>query len=242
MYTNEYKEMRCVTMKNKYLLITTLALVIPITAKASLAAGNDAYVALNYGLGIANKFDYDEDLAVRRPKNSQIFGLAAGYKFNDNIRGELAFNRFHKFEYKNANSYDDKNNKVYNDYTQKISANTLFANIYYDINKFKQFTPYVNIGLGVSRNQVGDFEALAQVKGGKKSEETYFDAKFHTTIAWNIGAGLSYKASNKVTLDLISYKYYNLGVVATKEDAKERRFKSKLRVHSINAGIRINLN
>ena len=62
------------------------------------------YISANYGVGIANKMggyqwgtEEDECLDTKRPKNSQIFGLSLGYKFNDNIRAELAFNHLRHF-------------------------------------------------------------------------------------------------------------------------------------------------
>ena len=201
------------------------------------------YVGANYGVGIANKFDYDEELDTVRPKNSRIFGLSLGYKFNDNIRAELAFNRFHKFKYENNDCEKDPEGTVArNHYNQKISSNNLFANFYFDVNKFGQFTPYLNAGFGISKNKAGDFTNFAYEEGGNPgTREVYYKKNSKSKFAWNIGAGIAYNVNNKVSLDLINYKYYNLGQVATEKDEDGDYFKSNLKVHNVSTGIRINL-
>ena len=182
---------------NKSWLCAAILIIATSTSSIADAANNKpingkVYISANYGVGIANKFDYDEELQVVRPKNSQIFGLSLGYKFNDNIRAELAFNRFHKFKYEDNIKYNDNENPhIFHYRNQKISSNALFANFYFDINKFKKFAPYVNVGLGVSRNKAGDFSNTV-VQEHNVKDEVWLEKKSQNKFAWNVGAGVGY--------------------------------------------------
>ena len=74
------------------------------------------YASGSYGVGFANKFDYkDEDgvLAVKKPSNANVFGLAVGYGVTDNIRAELSYNGFYgmKYEHLSKDSEDKKYDK-----------------------------------------------------------------------------------------------------------------------------------
>ena len=234
-------------MKKFYRLFTFCILPSFLLATPSVAK-EKFYVGASYGIGIANKFDYykDEGMAMVRPKNSQLFGLSLGYKLNDNIRTELALNHFNKFEYKNTiRSYDNATKALVSEdyYNQIISANAIFANLYFDTSKFGEFKPYVNIGLGVSRNKAGDLEVKEEGKDANgnsfKIEDVHASGTAKSKFAWNVGAGLSYEVNKKLTLDLISYKYYDLGKISTGPDSDGDYLKVRLKIHGINTGIRL---
>ena len=85
----------------------------------------------------------------------------------------------------------------------KSKNDTWFANGYFDYKANEFFQPYVNVGVGMNTHTF----ALSRTSG------SYFvDNEENTNInfAWNIGAGVSYKVSNKMTLDL-GYRYSDLG-------------------------------
>ena len=157
------------------------------------------------------------------------------YRFNDNIRTELAFNRFDNFKYKDT----EIDNVGDHYYRQKVNATAVFANVYYDVRKFEKFAPYANIGIGYSKNQAGSMN-LHSVLTGITVDTTVYQSKSKKQFAWNIGAGISYEMNKKFTLDLINYKYYNLGKFSTKLDEVGDSLKDKLKIHSITTGIKIN--
>ncbi len=208
-------------------------------------ANSGVYIGTSYGVGIANKigshYKIDEGtyLPSEKPKNSRIFGLALGYKFNDNIRAELALNRFHKFKFKPYLSATDKDNKTAHFYfDQKISASALFANLYFDVNTFEKFTPYISLGIGYSRNKSGDLNLTTKQDGEGDERGITNKSDSYNKFAYNVGAGIAYKLNDKVFLEVVNYKYYNLGKVITKPDDDNDRMIAKLSVHSINTGIR----
>ena len=239
-------------MKNYNKLLLTILTFYALNANLASAKKRKAYIGLEYGRGIANKFDYykDEGLNPTKPKNSHISSLQLGYKFNKNIRAELAFNRFHKFKYENAAETVNKDTGAHvvdEYYTQEVSANAVFANFYFDINSSRKFIPYVNAGLGISRNKAGDF--MVEEKNGIDDKGKPFEIPLtvvgegntKSRFAWNVGAGLSYKINRKVTLDLINYKYYQLGKISAGPDAGGDYTETKLKVHSVSTGIKIEI-
>ena len=48
--------------------------------------------------------------------------------------------------------------------------------------------------------------------------------KTQTEFGYNAGAGLAYNLNEYVTIDLINYKYYDLGQVSTQKDAAGEHF------------------
>ena len=237
-------------MKNKSLLVSLVLFTLSISLAS--AKRRKAYIGLNYGRGIANKFDYykDEGLNPTKPKNSHISSLQLGYRFNKNIRAELAFNRFHEFKYENTIEEVNTDTGAHisdHYYTQKVSANAIFTNFYFDINRFGNFRPYVNVGLGISRNKAGNL--MMEGKNGIDDDDNFFEIPLNVhsqgsaknRLAWNAGAGLSYKINRKVTLDLINYKYYRLGKISAGPDGGGDYVEIKLKVHSVSTGIKIEI-
>ena len=193
-----------------------------------------AYVGANIGIGIpAKKFDYDQDHQLIDPtklKNSMNFGVALGYGITNNVRAELAINHFQNFKYQATNKQHANVS-----YKQKISSTSAFINGYYDIKEMNGFIPYVTIGFGFSKNKAGDFST--NVKG--KTPHIDPKGKTQTEFGYNAGAGLAYNLNEHVTLDLINYKYYDLGQVSTQKDAAGDPYVGKLKIHSFNTGLRI---
>ena len=235
-------------MKNKKLvLVSIFTFLVSNTAAAEIKT---VYVGTSYGIGIANKIGsqykltHDSSFPRERPKDSQVFSLVLGHRLNNSVRVELAFNHFHNFKYQGLYDYVDYTlksegeNKEY-EYKQKVRSNTLFANIYYDFNQFNKFTSYVNMGLGLSKNKSGALY-LKHKKIVGDSWEIANKSEVRNQFAWNIGIGISYELNNKVNLDLINYRYNNLGKFSTKEDrSKDRMIIKNLKIHSISTGIRI---
>jgi opacity protein-like surface antigen len=193
-----------------------------------------AYVAGNFGVGIsAKKFDYDTDHELADPtklKNSMNFGVALGYKVADHVRAELAINRFQNFKYQAANK---RNTDM--SYSQKMSSTSAFINGYYDIKEMNGFMPYITAGVGFSKNKSSDF----LIKIVNEDPVIHAKAKTQTEFGWNAGVGIAYNLNERITLDLLNYKYYDLGKVSTDKSDDGDTYGGKLKVHSINTGIRI---
>lgn len=230
----------------KKLLATAIVLATSIASYNAMSATyGKAYLGASYGVGIPNKLSYVDDVPPTRPKNSQVFGLALGYNYNDNIRIEMAFNNFNFKNYKAhmcPGSANECNDIEYEHYTQKsVSSNAFLANLYFDIKKYNKLSPYVTAGLGIAKNKSSDLIVTEKEKNSPEMVTVAGKARAQNKFAWNIGAGISYEINERVTLNLISYKYYNLGEISTKNTVEEEYIDEKLKAHNVSAGIRIKI-
>lgn len=202
------------------------------------------YASGSYGVGFTYKFDYkDEDgvLAVKKPSNANVFGAAIGYGVSDNIRAELSYNGFYGMKYEHLyKDSEDLKGEINATYTQKVTANALFVSAYYDINKFGQIKPYVGAGIGIANVKSGDmFEAIS-----REPNQVNQEGKSKFQFACRLGTGVNYIVNDKIDLNLVNYRYSNLGKAHLKEyiDDKDAganivAAKTKLAVHSVSTGI-----
>ncbi|MCL2763616.1 MAG: porin family protein, partial [Treponema sp.] len=161
-----------------------------------------------YGLTYMKDFKYrqsnnDNDNVGNKWDSAFGGSLAAGYDFskklNIPLRGELEYTVFTKAE--------AEGEKWGSRYEQSNNIQTLFANVYYDINTGTKFTPYVGAGMGAG---------FIRTKGYGDWGWATFDtgSKTVTNFAWNVGLGLGYQITNNVTLD-VGYRFADLGKVQT---------------------------
>jgi len=128
--------------------------------------------------------------------------LAVGYdlskKLRVPVRGELEYAAFTKAEVEGT---------VWNNIKQSNKIQTLFANVYYDIDTGTKFTPYVGAGMGAG---------FIRTEGGKADNGwVSTGSKTITNFAWNIGLGLGYEVTNNIALD-VGYRFADLGKAVTK--------------------------
>ena len=190
-------------------------LMFPMTAKA--ADGQlGIYVApkVIYGLTYMKNVKYQEVYGGPWSGNlgshwDSTFGgsLAAGYdlskKLNVPVRAELEYAVFSKAEAEGMPEgwTSDK-------FKQTNNIQTLFVNVYYDINTGTRFIPYVGAGMGVG---------FIRTKGGAKYSTGHIEntgSKTVTNFAWNIGLGLGYQITNNIALD-VGYRFADLGKAKT---------------------------
>lgn len=82
----------------------------------------------------------------------------------------------------------------------KFNSQSYMFVVYYDFFPYSWFTPYVDAGLGWSRNKLSLQNNLNGA--GNRINETSF--------TWSLGAGISAKITNRWNLDL-GYRYYDMG-------------------------------
>ena len=166
-----------------------------------------------YGLTYMKDFRYhdtlgDPDTSIGSDWDSTFGGsLAVGYdlskKLNVPIRGELEYAAFSKAEAEG----DPWNNGYTNDFRQTNNIQTLFVNVYYDINTGTKFIPYIGAGMGA-----GFIRTKGRVDWGGEINNT--GSKTVTNFAWNVGLGLGYQITNNIVLD-VGYRFADLGKVQT---------------------------
>ncbi|CAL7961466.1 exported hypothetical protein [Alphaproteobacteria bacterium] len=205
--------------------------------------GDKIYVGIDAGVAMPTEFtnyDYYNNL---KPEKSVVYGGSIGYKFSPNLRESISVLRFNNFEFKKESSKITTKNYRYL-FTQKISSTACMLNTMIDVAAFRKINPYIIIGVGGVRNKVSDYQ-LYDTADKSKLIAT-LQGKSNWQLAWNVGAGINYDVSNRVSID-VSYKYLDLGNAATTNqmtmaDGKKDTHNPanpKLSAHAVFAGIRL---
>lgn len=191
-------------MKN--LVVTLFLVAVFFASAASLAQAQD-----KYGVYFTPKVFYshltaDADNNGKYSDNVAGGALAIGYDFNARdygpIRAEIEF----------AMRGKGKRDDVYNyagfaiKDAYEISTSSIFANVYYDFHNSSDFTPYIGAGLGTARIK---FENKASISDGVNGL-SLSTSKSSWKFAWNVGAGVAYRLTDTVSLDL-GYRYADFG-------------------------------
>ena len=118
----------------------------------------------------------------------------------------------------------------------ELRTQSLMLNGYYDFKNKSKFTPYLSAGVGVSRieNKVSiNPEALGT------SENITTDT--NNNFTWTAGAGIAYKVTENVALDL-AYRYVDAGETDVSKSFEGTKLKNTadLVSHDYSLGVRYN--
>lgn len=183
----------------KKIVMTLLALCVLLPVSQANAASDKTgiYVAPKFVLNIQNsEWSLDGIGSTDETKTKAGGALAVGYdfayNFNVPVRAELEYA-----------AYGDvsKTENVYGiNLEDKVGFQTLLANVYYDITKWNDFTPYIGAGLG-----------MAFLKTEVTEPVTGFNVEDSKTVfAGQIGLGCAYAINDSVSVDL-GYRYLMMG-------------------------------
>lgn len=162
------------------------------------------YASVKGGLNMASVKSDGEKIS----ENGLSVNAAVGSKIidfsNGALRGELEY------------IYNDK----IKDKGAEYSAQTLMANVYYDIDINSVITPYVGVGIGVAFNDI---------KAARASDDS-------TSLAYSLSTGINIPVNNNVSFDL-GYRYLNM----TDSDVTLRAQEVKIKPysHQLLAGVRV---
>ena len=137
---------------------------------------------------------------ISNVNNSWLIGVGAGYRFNENFRGEIAYSYRGGYE---IIDHDGAGTAI----STKIKSNALFLNGYFDFpTNWQKVKPYVGAGVGWANNQLGTVSyvstfAPSVLVGGTSNN-----------FAWNAGFGLGIEVSKGTIID-IGYRYVDLGKI-----------------------------
>lgn len=188
----------------KKIFLTSLAAVMTVSAASALELTPYAAVRGGYDRTVVNTdkltiVEGDETYTetMGNPMgNGFMLGAAAGVSINAHkyfdVRGEV------EYTYNNGSAErkyveDDENAKDKFDF----DSHTVMLNAYADIKTGTAFTPYVGAGVGYSWNN------LTLKDDG---ENTKFD---DGAFAWQVGAGVSYAATDALSIDL-GYRFMDV--------------------------------
>jgi opacity protein-like surface antigen len=133
-----------------------------------------------------------------------IFGLGAGYQFNNWARADITGEYRGKTNFRGLDIYGGGTGV--DDYYGSKSEWLFLANFYVDLGTWWYLTPFVGAGIGFSRNTIHDFRdvniATAGLAFGADASKWNF--------AWALHGGVAYNVTPNFLVEL-SYRYVNLG-------------------------------
>jgi opacity protein-like surface antigen len=221
-------------MKNKLVLMALASvLVAPLAANAE----HNPYMRLDLGGAFPEKLKNEGYYNNKRPKDSMLYSVGAGFTIRNNVKADLTLSRVHNFKF-SEDVYDavaDATAPV----KQDILSTMMMVNGHYDLGHYNRFIPYLSASVGIAVNKGKDYV-------DKSSTDTYIKGAEKANFAWGIGAGVSVPM-NKFDIDL-GYKFYNLGKVTTSETMVSGAAKdaypaadSWLKAHTLTVGVRFPL-
>jgi opacity protein-like surface antigen len=158
----------------------------------------------------AEEFKFNDFVVEHKDiKSSPLFGLGFGYDtghyFRFDITGEYRGSAVFlaQDKYPGPNGFIDGGT---NEYTADIESWVGLANAYVDLGTWHCVTPYVGGGIGFASISVLGYKDVNVPNLGV----AYGRDNTDTNFAWAAYAGLSYKVTPGLTIDL-SYRYTDLG-------------------------------
>lgn len=166
------------------------------------------YVKLN--TGYSEPKNLNKDFYGSKTHSSSIYGLALGYQFNQSFAADISFD--YRAKYKNDfNSYLEDFDSD-STWQTNIKSQAIMANIYYNFAHWNNFTPYIAIGAGVSKNSTSNSNVLLHDFIPATSITLYGDNQID--LAYKVGCGIKYKIQEKFSISL-QYQFVNLGKIKT---------------------------
>ena len=142
-----------------------------------------------------------------------IYGIGAGYQFNNWFRADITGEYRGNANFHGADlvSFNGVQTGVDN-YGGSKSEWLFLANAYADLGTWWCITPFVGVGIGTSRNTISGFTDTGLSVGGPSLAYGASASKWN--FAWAVHAGLAYRVSPNLTMEL-AYRYVDLGDALT---------------------------
>jgi opacity protein-like surface antigen len=145
--------------------------------------------------------------------SSPLFGLGVGYQFNNWFRTDFTAQYRGKANLHGANGLIFSPTAFQQDNYSGSKSEALFlANVYFDLGTWWCVTPFIGAGVGTSYNMLSSFrdDNVQIVSGVTHGSVANFANNGTWNFAWAAHAGLAYKVTPSVTLEL-AYSYVDLG-------------------------------
>lgn len=195
----------------KKISLLTVALIAGFASVSKAEISQYATGSLSWNrLNVENNWtDGDESESDKANKN--IGGITVGYglNFGKGLRSDV------EYTYNLDAKFGD----------DKVKSMSLMLNGYYDIATGTQWTPYVQLGLGVARSEIKfaaeeDDDESYSVKGNK--------------FAYQAGFGVGYEITKELKLDA-GYKYANYGKIKESDEWGKEEYENSMHTVSIGA-------
>lgn len=172
--------------------------------------------------------------------SSPSFKIGAGVRVNKKLELELSYNKFKSFKYKSPNKYNpyetyaipNGTNIETNSYEeaayQKIKYDLLELSGTYQIATFREFELGLlgSLGVGIAKSSpytinekyyskteeiVSDQPSPDSENYAVTNNQVQYRSRKSTNFAWSIGGRLSYIITDNISIDLIEFRYRDLG-------------------------------
>lgn len=180
------------------------------------------YLRGDIGMTNQSMSKIDSNTAVAFPATTQVglgfdssplFGLGVGYQFNNWFRADITT------QYRGKANLHGSNGLIFtptsfqsDNYSGSKSEFLFLANAYFDLGTWWSVTPFVGFGVGTSYNYLSGFrdDNVQVVNGVTHGSVANFAGNGTWNFAWAAHAGLAYRVTPSVTLEL-AYSYVDLG-------------------------------
>jgi opacity protein-like surface antigen len=148
--------------------------------------------------------------------SAPLYSLGGGYQFNNWLRVDVTGEYRGNSHFHGQQVAQFGNIILPDDYNASKSEWLFLANAYVDLGTWWCVTPFIGAGIGTSRNTISSFVDIGatQVGGNTILSTTYAENASKWNLAWALYAGLAYKVTPGLSLEL-TYRYVNLGTATT---------------------------
>jgi opacity protein-like surface antigen len=152
--------------------------------------------------------------------SAMLWDLGVGYQFNNWFRADVIGQwrgraNFHGSQYVPTGVFGPTFTEADN-YSGSKSEFVVMANGYVDLGTWWCVTPFIGGGIGASYNRISGFRDDGVIYNGGvlNNSVTYATDAGKWNFAWAVHAGLGYRVTPNVTIEL-AYSYMNLGDATT---------------------------
>jgi opacity protein-like surface antigen len=183
--------------------------------RGDIGFSNQRVNRLNNALD-ANNLTSDQRLGF---DTAGVYGLGVGYQFNNwlradvtgQFRGNANFHGLDVITFPNGGAIGSGADT----YSASKSEWLFLANAYADLGTWWCITPFVGVGIGTARVQISNFVdqgvgSLFPPGTGVGPSTAFADTASKWNFAWALHAGLAYKVSPNMTIEM-AYSYINMG-------------------------------
>ncbi len=139
------------------------------------------------------------------------FGIGAGYKFNSWFRADITGEYRSKVKFNGTDFFTFPNGggSLADTYDGGYKSWVALINGYVDLGTWWCLTPFVGAGFGFANVQTTGISDIGTLNNGAMT--SYFaNGASKTNFAWAAHAGVGYKVTNSLTIEL-AYRYLDMG-------------------------------
>ena len=166
---------------------------------------------LEYQPNIANNSNFAFD--SHSIDDTPFIGASIGYDWNNWLRLELSAEYRSKSRVYAFGHYTFGGGTFLDTYEGYLNSVVVLANAFVDLGTWDCFTPFVGAGVGVAYNMLTDFTDINPSNAGFGIGRNPGE----WNLAWALYAGVSYKVSDSLHIDL-TYRYLNYGSITDTVD------------------------